>query len=50
VPQTKAKPKRGKKAIPGQKEMLLSIAGKGAGKQTTKAPAKPAASRKRKSA
>jgi DNA end-binding protein Ku len=47
-PQPKAKPKRGRKTAPGQKEMLLPIAGKGTGKQATKAPAKPAASRKRK--
>jgi len=52
---SKAKTKRGKKAIPGQKEMLLPIAGKGAAaketaKETARAPAKPTAARKRKSA
>lgn len=50
APQAKAKSKRGKKAIPSQKEMLLPIAGKGAGKQAAKAPTKPAASSKRKTA
>lgn len=48
-PQAKAKPKR-RKTAPGQKEMLLPIAGKSSGKQATKAPAKPAVSRNRKSA
>jgi len=47
-PQAKAKSKRGCKTAPGQKEMLLPIAGKGTGKQAAKAPAKPASSRKRK--
>ncbi len=50
APQAKAKPKRGRKTAPGQKEVLLPISGKGTGKQATKAPAKPAASRKRKTA
>jgi DNA end-binding protein Ku len=50
APQTKTKPKRGRKTAPGQKEMLLPISGKGTGKQATKAPAKPAAGRKRKTA
>jgi DNA end-binding protein Ku len=50
TPQTRAKPKRSRKTAPGQKEMLLPIAGKGAGKQAAKAPTKPAATRKRKTA
>lgn len=50
APQPKAKPKRGRKRAPGQKEMLLPIAGEGAGKQAAKAPTKPATSRKRKTA
>lgn len=50
VQQTKAKPKRGRKTAPGQKEMLLPIAGKGAGKQAAKTPSKPATGRKRKTA
>jgi len=50
APQPKAKPKRARKAAAGQKEMLLPIAGKGTSKAAAKAPAKPAASRKRKTA
>ncbi len=50
APKVKAKAKRGKKAAPGQKEMLLPIAGKGAAKEKAKAPAKTAAGRKRKTA
>jgi len=54
APQAKPKAKRGKKAIPGQKEMLLPIAGKGKAKESAKesgkAPAKASPSRKRKTA
>lgn len=50
APQSKTKAKRGKKVVPGQKEMLLPIAGTGAGKETTKAPAKSGTARKRKTA
>jgi DNA end-binding protein Ku len=48
--QAKPKPKRRRKTAPSQKEMLLPIAGRGTGKQAAKTPAKPGASRKRKSA
>lgn len=37
---TKAKPNRGRKTAPGQKEMLLPIEGKGAEKQVAKTPSK----------
>jgi DNA end-binding protein Ku len=50
APQTKAKAKRGRKTAPGQKEMLLPIAGKGTGKQAVKVSSKSAAGRKRKTA
>lgn len=49
-PQSKAKPKRSRKTAPGQKEMLLPIAGKGTGKQVARTPSKPAVGRKRKTA
>jgi DNA end-binding protein Ku len=48
APQTKAKAKRGRKTAPGQKEMLLPIAGKGTGKQAAKVSSKAAAGRRRK--
>jgi len=50
APQSKTKAKRGKKVVPGQKEMLLPIAGTRAGKETTKAPTKSGTARKRKTA
>jgi DNA end-binding protein Ku len=49
-PPAQPKRKRGKKTAAGQKEMLLPISGKGAAKKPAKAPAKPAAGRKRKTA
>jgi DNA end-binding protein Ku len=50
TPPAQPKRKRGKKTAAGQKEMLLPISGKGTAKKTAKAPTKPAAGRKRKTA
>ncbi len=50
APQSRTKAKRGKKAAPGQKEMLLPIAGNKTAKETAKAPAKSGNTRKRKTA
>lgn len=50
TPPASAKRKRRKKTASGQKEMLLPISGQGAAKKSTKAPAKSASGRKRKTA